>query len=148
MPHPSCEPIWENRSSSVHQYDVLPVDATTTSLEALQDFQHRPANLPERRTALQTHPVRDRAAGVGSQFLPLAYTSLYTSYYNLNQIDLSMAAISKAFELRDRVTERRERSHITHLYYDIATGEPRKSHRRLQAMAANLSLEIRRFTEI
>jgi len=56
----------------------------------------------------------------------MAYTSLATSYYNLNQIDLSIAAIKKAFELRDRVTER-ERSHITTLYYDIATGEAEKA---------------------
>ena len=52
----------------------------------------------------------------------LAYTALATSYYNLNQIDLSIAAIKKACELRDRVTER-ERAHINTLYYDIATGE-------------------------
>jgi eukaryotic-like serine/threonine-protein kinase len=56
----------------------------------------------------------------------MAYTSLSTSYYNLNQVDLSIAAIKKAFELRDRVTER-ERSHITTLYYDIATGELEKA---------------------
>jgi eukaryotic-like serine/threonine-protein kinase len=110
--------------SSVRKYDAPLEEATTTSLEALKAFS-------------MAHQVsRDKGTSEGIPFLKhaveldpnfaMAYTSLSTSYYNLNQIDLAIASVKKAFELRDRVTER-ERSHITTLYYDIATGETEKA---------------------
>jgi eukaryotic-like serine/threonine-protein kinase len=110
--------------SSVQKYDVPLADATTTSLEALKTFSIGQRTSREKGTA-ESIPFMKRAVELDPNFA-LAYTSLATSYYNLNQIDLSIAAIKKAFELRDRVTER-ERSHITTLYYDIATGELEKA---------------------
>ncbi len=110
--------------SSVQKYDVSLADATTTSLEALKTFSIGQRTSREKGTA-EGIPFMKRAVELDPNFA-MAYTSLATSYYNLNQIDLSIAAIKKAFELRDRVTER-ERSHITTLYYDIATGELEKA---------------------
>jgi serine/threonine protein kinase/tetratricopeptide (TPR) repeat protein len=110
--------------SSVQKYDVPLADATTTSLEALKTFSIGRTTSREKGTA-ESIPFMKRAVELDPNFA-LAYTSLASSYYNLNQIDLSIAAIKKAFELRDRVTER-ERSHITTLYYDIATGELEKA---------------------
>jgi serine/threonine protein kinase/tetratricopeptide (TPR) repeat protein len=110
--------------SSVQKYDVPLADATTTSLEALKTFSIGRRTSREKGTA-ESIPFMKRAVELDPNFA-LAYTSLASSYYNLNQIDLSIAAIKKAFELRDRVTER-ERSHITTLYYDIATGELEKA---------------------
>jgi eukaryotic-like serine/threonine-protein kinase len=110
--------------SSVQKYDVPLADATTTSLEALKTFSIGTRTAHEKGTS-QSIPFLKRAVELDPNFA-MAYTSLATSYYNLNQIDLSIAAIKKAFELRDRVTER-ERSHITTLYYDIATGELEKA---------------------
>jgi serine/threonine protein kinase/tetratricopeptide (TPR) repeat protein len=110
--------------SSVQKYDVSLADATTTSLEALKTFSIGQRTSREKGTA-EGIPYMKRAVELDPNFA-MAYTSLATSYYNLNQIDLSIAAIKKAFELRDRVTER-ERSHITTLYYDIATGELEKA---------------------
>jgi tetratricopeptide (TPR) repeat protein len=48
------------------------------------------------------------------------------TYSNLNQPSLAADYLKKAFDLRDRVTER-EKSHITALYYDVATGELEKA---------------------
>jgi serine/threonine protein kinase/Flp pilus assembly protein TadD len=110
--------------SSVQKFDVSLADATTTSLEALKTFSIGQRTSREKGTA-EGIPFMKRAVELDPNFA-MAYTSLATSYYNLNQIDLSIAAIKKAFELRDRVTER-ERSHITTLYYDIATGELEKA---------------------
>jgi serine/threonine protein kinase/tetratricopeptide (TPR) repeat protein len=110
--------------SSVQKFDMPLVDATTTSLEALRAFSIARRTSREKGTS-QAIPFLKRAVELDPNFA-MAYTSLATSYYNLNQVDLSIAAIKKAFELRDRVTER-ERSHITTLYYDIATGEADKA---------------------
>jgi len=110
--------------NSVQKYDVPLAEATTTSLEALKSYSLGLRTASEKNTS-EAIPFHKRAVELDPNFA-LAYTSLATSYYNLNQIDLSIAAIKKAFELRDRVTER-ERSHIITLYYDIATGELEKA---------------------
>jgi serine/threonine protein kinase/tetratricopeptide (TPR) repeat protein len=110
--------------SSVQKYDVPLAEATTTSLEALKTLSIGRRTSREKGTA-EGIPFYRRAVELDPNFA-LAYSALGTAYYNLNQIDLSIAAIKKAFELRDRVTER-ERSHIVTLYYDIATGEMEKA---------------------
>jgi eukaryotic-like serine/threonine-protein kinase len=110
--------------SSVQKYDVPLAEATTTSLEALKALSMGRRTAREKGTG-EGIPFYKRAVELDPNFA-LAYMSLATAYNNLNQIDLSIAAIQKAFELRDRVTER-ERSHITTLYYDIATGEMEKA---------------------
>jgi tetratricopeptide (TPR) repeat protein len=56
----------------------------------------------------------------------LAYDALGVQNSNLNQPSLAADYVKKAFDLRDRVTER-EKFHVTALYYDIATGELEKS---------------------
>jgi serine/threonine protein kinase/tetratricopeptide (TPR) repeat protein len=110
--------------SSVQKYDVPLADATTTSLEALKAFSLGRRAGRDKGTA-EGIPFYKRAVELDPNFA-IAYTSLGVAYYNLNQIDLSIAAIKKAFELKDRVTER-ERGHITTLYYDIGTGELEKA---------------------
>jgi len=110
--------------SSVRKFDVPLEEATTNSLEALKAFSIGRRISREKGTA-ESIPYGKRAIELDPNFA-MAYTSLAGAYYNLNQTDLSIAAIKKAFELRDRVTER-ERSHILTLYYDIATGELEKA---------------------
>jgi serine/threonine protein kinase len=110
--------------SSVKKYDVPLAEATTTSLEALKIYSMGRRVGREKGTA-EGIPFFKHATELDPNFA-MAYTSLSTSYYNLNQIELAIAAVEKAFQLRDRVTER-ERSHITTLYYDTATGELEKA---------------------
>ncbi len=94
-------------------------------LEALKAFSLGIRASLAHKVAAQAISYLKRAVELDPNFA-MAHTALATSYTNLNQVDLGIAAIKKAFELRDRVTER-ERSHITTLYYDIATGEADKA---------------------
>jgi len=110
--------------SSVKKYDVPLVEATTTSLEALKAYSTGIRAGREKGTS-EAIPFHKRAVELDPNFA-LAHTALATSYYNLNAIDSSAAEIKKAFELRDRVTER-ERSHITTLYYDLVGGDLEKA---------------------
>ena len=110
--------------SSVQKYDVPLAEATTTSLEALKAYSMGLRGGREKGTS-EAIPFYKRAVELDPNFA-MAHTSLATSYYNLNQIDSSISEIKKAFELRDRVTER-ERSHITTLYYDLAGGDLEKA---------------------
>jgi eukaryotic-like serine/threonine-protein kinase len=106
--------------SSVQKYDVPLAEATTTSLEALKSYSLGLRAGREKGTS-EAIPFHKRAIELDPNFA-MAHTSLATSYYNLNQIDSSIAEIKKAYELKDRVTER-ERSHITTLYYDLVGGD-------------------------
>jgi eukaryotic-like serine/threonine-protein kinase len=110
--------------SSVQKYDVPLAEATTTSLDALKAYSMGIRAGREKGTS-EAIPFHKRAVELDPNFA-LVHVSLATSYYNLNQIDSSIAEIKKAFELRDRVTER-ERSHITTLYYDLAGGDLEKA---------------------
>ncbi len=56
----------------------------------------------------------------------MAYAALGTSYFNLNQADLAAENATKAYELRDRVSER-ERYRISTTYYHAVTGELEKA---------------------
>ena len=56
----------------------------------------------------------------------MAYENLGIDYSNLNQPSLAADYLKKAFDLRDRVTER-EKFHITSLYYVYVTGELEKA---------------------
>jgi tetratricopeptide (TPR) repeat protein len=55
----------------------------------------------------------------------VAYAGLAISYSNLGQPSLASESIRKAYQLRDRVSER-EKLRITADYYDVATGELEK----------------------
>src|SRR5271165_5221315 len=110
--------------SSVQKFDVPLAEATTTSLDALKAYSLGIRTGREKGTS-EAIPFHKRAVELDPNFA-LAHTALATGYYNLNQIDSSIAEIKKAFELKDRVTER-ERSHITTLYYDLVGGDLEKA---------------------
>ena len=110
--------------SSVQKFDVPLEQATTNSLEALKAYSLG------RKTFLETGDVEaipffERAIELDPNFA-LAYDSLGISYSNLNQPKLGADYMRKAFDLRDRVTER-EKLRITALYYDGVTGELEKA---------------------
>src|SRR5215469_9622858 len=56
----------------------------------------------------------------------LAYLALGTCYYNLNQNSLAIPNLQRAFDLRDRVSER-ERVRITADYYSLVSGDEEKA---------------------
>ena len=103
---------------SVQKFDV-PIEATTPSLEALKNYSLGMTTIRERGDA-PAIPFFKRAIELDSNF-PLAYAALSISYGNLHQPSLALEYANRAYQLRERVTER-ERLRITSDYY-ASTGE-------------------------
>jgi tetratricopeptide (TPR) repeat protein/tRNA A-37 threonylcarbamoyl transferase component Bud32 len=105
--------------ASVQKYDKPLDEATTSSLEALKAFSLGDARefLAENLAAI---PFYQRAIELDPNFA-LAYAGLAVTYFNLGQSELGEEYGKKAFELRDRASER-ERLIITDFYY-IGTGQ-------------------------
>jgi len=106
--------------ASIQKYDA-PVDqATTASLEALQAYSLARIKLSTEGDAAAV-PFVQRATELDSNFA-LAFAYLGNLYANLNQATRAAEPISRAFELRGRVSER-ERLYIESCYYSRVTGE-------------------------
>jgi eukaryotic-like serine/threonine-protein kinase len=105
--------------ASIQKFDV-PIEATTTSLEALKAFS---MGITTGRTKgdAAAIPFLKRALELDPNFA-VAYASLGVSYGNLGQANLSAENIKKAYSMRDRVSEH-EKYRISALYYSHVTGE-------------------------
>ncbi|MGC2112045.1 MAG: serine/threonine-protein kinase [Candidatus Korobacteraceae bacterium] len=109
--------------ASVQHYDAPLEQATTSSLEALKAFSAGwKAQLQGDTTSI---PFYKRAIELDPNFA-LAYSQLATPYVNIGEMTRASAAVRKAFELRDRVSEP-EKLRITAYYYSFVTGELQKS---------------------
>jgi tetratricopeptide (TPR) repeat protein len=102
--------------ASVQKYDKMLSEATTPSLEALQafttgDWKHAGGDemgaIPDYQHAIQLDPN-----------FATAYARLGTVYNNLGQSVLSEENRKKAFELRDRASEREKLYIMSHYYAD------------------------------
>jgi tetratricopeptide (TPR) repeat protein len=100
--------------ASIQKFDKPLEEATTSSLEALKSF-----SLGDAKHAVSDEygaiPLYKRAIELDPNFA-MAYARLGTIYYNLGQTDLSEQYRQKAFELKDRASER-ESLYITSHYY-------------------------------
>jgi serine/threonine protein kinase/tetratricopeptide (TPR) repeat protein len=110
--------------SSVQKFDVPLEQATTNSLEALKSYT-RSIKTQREKGDVEAIPFHKRAIELDPNFA-LAYSALGISYYNLNQPSLAADYLKKAFDLRDRATER-EKFHITALYYEVVSGKMEKA---------------------
>jgi serine/threonine protein kinase/tetratricopeptide (TPR) repeat protein len=100
----------------VQKYDMSLSQATTSSLDALKalslgDAKH---NMGEE---LQSIPDYQRAIEIDPNFA-MAYARLGTVYNNLGQTEQSQQNRQKAFELRDRASEREKLYIMSHYYAD------------------------------
>ncbi len=110
--------------SSVGQYATPLAQATTSSLEALQAYSlGRKARFAKGNTAAL--PFYERAVKLDPNFA-MPYVGLAAAYSNLNEVGLAAENARKAYELRDKVSER-ERFSIDAMYYKLATGELEKA---------------------
>jgi len=100
--------------ASIQKFDKPVQEATTSSLEALKAFTLGDAQR-NRGGQLAAIPFYQRAIELDPNFA-MAYARLGTMYGNLGQSDLLEQYQKKAFELRDRTSER-ERLYITAHYY-------------------------------
>jgi len=108
---------------SIQKFDAPIEQATTSSLEAFKAFSLG-VEQQLKGKYLEAIPLFKRATEIDPNFA-LAYARMASMYYNNRQFDLAATASQKAFELRDRVSER-ERLYISAGYYDNVTGELEK----------------------
>jgi serine/threonine protein kinase/tetratricopeptide (TPR) repeat protein len=108
---------------SIQKFDAPIEQATTSSLEAFKAFSLG-VEQQLKGKYLEAIPFLKRATEIDPNFA-LAYARMASMYYNSRQSDLAAEASQKAFELRDRVSER-ERLYISAGYYDNVTGELEK----------------------
>ena len=110
--------------ASVQQFAKPLEQATTSSLEALQAFslgqaEHLKTNdekaIPHLNRAVQLDPT-----------FALAYATLGVAYNNTTRLTEGSEALKKAYELRDRASER-EKLYIQAHYYDEVTLDPEKA---------------------
>lgn len=99
---------------SVQKFDV-PLEATTSSLEALRNYSMG-VRIKHEKGLAPSIPFMKRAIELDPNF-PLAYSELAITYVDLQQPSLALEYATKAYELRDRVTER-ERLIICALYFN------------------------------
>jgi serine/threonine protein kinase/tetratricopeptide (TPR) repeat protein len=109
---------------SVQKFTTPLEQATTSSLEALQAFSLGQADhtLGDDAKAI---PYLKHAVELDPNFA-MAYATLGVAYNNLTQSDLAATYIGKAFDLKDRTSER-ERLYISSHYYDIVTRDVDKA---------------------
>jgi serine/threonine protein kinase len=112
-PHPSIE-----------RYATPLEAATTSSLEALKAYSlGRKTKFAKGDTAAL--PFYKRAVELDPNFA-MAYLAMSVVYHNMNEVTRSADNARRAFELREKVSER-ERFQIEARYYTNATGELEKA---------------------
>ncbi len=109
--------------SSIQKLDTPAIQATTPSLEALKALSL--GEQARARDELEAIPFFKRAIELDPNFA-MAYARLGTVYNNVGEIELSETYRKKAFELRDRVSEK-EKLYISAHYYNAVTGEIQKT---------------------
>ncbi len=105
---------------SVQKFATPLEQATTSSLEALQAFtlgQAEHSKLEDEKAV----PHLKRAVELDPNFA-MAYATLGVVYGNLSQINLQLENLSKAFELKDRASEREKLYISAHYYSEVTRG--------------------------
>jgi eukaryotic-like serine/threonine-protein kinase len=107
--------------ASVQKFDAPPESVTTPSLEALQAYSLGVEALLVKNDAAAAVPLFERATSLDPNFA-MAYARLGTSYSNLSQASRAAENQRKAYELRERVSER-EKLYIASHYEHQALGD-------------------------
>ena len=106
--------------ASVQKYDALADNATTPSLEALQAYSLAYQAMVVRSDYPAANPLFMRAISLDPNFA-MAYARLGMNYGNLGETTRAAENIGKAYELRDRVSER-EKFYIESHYEQLVSG--------------------------
>src|SRR5208282_1216312 len=110
--------------NTVEKFDIPLDQATTPSLEALKALSVGRTTLQEQGSAAAI-PFFNHALELDPNFAA-AYAALGISYSNLREPGRATENLRKAYDLRDKVSER-ERLRISANYYLLATGELEKA---------------------
>jgi DNA-binding winged helix-turn-helix (wHTH) protein/Flp pilus assembly protein TadD len=110
--------------TTVEKFDVPLTEATTSSLEALRAYTIG-VKTWNSKGELEALPFLQRALELDPKFAT-AYASLGVVYRNLERPGLAAESMSKAYELRERASER-EKFYILGHYYADVTGDLEKA---------------------
>jgi serine/threonine protein kinase/tetratricopeptide (TPR) repeat protein len=118
--------------TSIKQFDAPIEQATTSSLEALKAFTQ---GTEQRSQGKQPEAIAfyKRAIELDPNF-GMAYARLAVVYNNMFQTELAQQYSQKAYDLRDRVSER-ERYYISEKYASYVTGDRDEAIKVLRAWA-------------
>jgi serine/threonine protein kinase/Flp pilus assembly protein TadD len=111
--------------STVEKLDTPLEQATTPSLEALQAYSLGWKTMRGNADFAAAVPLFQRAIRLEPNFA-MAYASLGTNYYNLGETKQGAENTRKAYELRERVSER-EKLYIESHYHAFVTGDLEKA---------------------
>ena len=99
--------------ASVQKYDAPPDSVTTPSLEALQAYSLGSQAMGIKGDFVAAIPFFQRAIQLDPNFA-MAHARLSTNYSNLSEDARAIDAIRKAYELRERVSEREKLYIVSH----------------------------------
>jgi tetratricopeptide (TPR) repeat protein len=111
--------------ASIRQFNKPLEDVTTTSLQALQAYTIGWKALQEGSDYSSAASSFQRAISLDPNFA-MAYAALGTAYNDLGEPELSTENMKKAYDLRDRVSER-EKFYISSHYEDYVTSNATKA---------------------
>jgi tetratricopeptide (TPR) repeat protein/predicted Ser/Thr protein kinase len=111
--------------STIQKFDTPVEQATTPSLEALQAYSLGRKALQVKGDYAAAISLFQRAIQLDPNFA-MAYASMGTSYNNLGETNLAAENTRKAYELRERVSER-EKFYIESHYHEFVTGDLEKA---------------------
>src|SRR5437667_2398304 len=106
--------------ASVQKYDAPAENVTTASLEALKAYSLGYQAMVVKSSYTVAIPLLQRAISLDPNFA-MAYAKMGTSYSNLNETVRAAESSRRAYELRERVSER-EKLYITSHYELFVTG--------------------------
>jgi eukaryotic-like serine/threonine-protein kinase len=131
--------------ASIQKYGKPLEEATTSSLEALQAYSEGLRQQEEKGDAAAV-PYYKHAVELDPNFAG-AYAVLAVRYGNLGQASLGIANSQKAYELRDRVSQR-EKYYISAQYYTYVTGEAEKAIEQYELWIQNYPRDAIPYTNI
>jgi eukaryotic-like serine/threonine-protein kinase len=120
---------------TVHKFGTPIEQATTSSLEALQAYSLGRKNMVAKYAPAAAVPLLQQAIQLDPNFA-MAYAALGTSYFNLGQTSLAAENTRKAYELRERVSER-EKLYIEAHYHADVTGDLEEARKTYELWAQN-----------
>jgi len=119
--------------ASVQKFDV-PLEETTSSLEALKAYSMVGRTVRTKGNAAAI-PFCKRAVELDPTFAS-AYEKLGTIYYLQGELSLAEPNLRKAYDLRERVSER-EKWLISASYFEFIVGDTGKALQVLESLVAN-----------